>query len=589
MTNLTTEDAKLLVEYINKKEDSVRTELSEEIVFVKEELTKRLVEELKSNPEFRGPIGYAGADGDIGPQGPEGPKGEKGDPLRIDIDEDHCRVRFQVGNFINEDTNEIVPHYSDWIDIKGVKGESGEQGPEGPRGDDGISFVDAKIHEDTLYVYNSLGEKFNLGEVRGPQGEPGPVGPKGEALTWHDLTESQRQLLVGPSGPSGPKGDPGSFPMVECDHEERKIRFQVKEDYTDPWGPWIDMPVGPQGEQGPAFVYEDFTQQQLMGLQGPTGPQGEKGDQGETGPQGPTGPRGLKGEKGDQGIQGEKGEKGDKGDAGVDADLTPIKDEVEEFKKKVVDDHTKFDKRLKDTTEKLRSEITNRISDVRFTRLNELLIPTASFSVAGDPSNNEIYQEVDVTNWSDIVNGSPIYIDNQIKASIRGDVYDPDNFLIYASAEHISQVADGIIVKGVNSKAYIYRLGVVAVDPKVIADGPELVPGEYYYLAHPTPNRTNGQITVNKPTYGVAQLVGQAISTKEIFVNTTTDPVILNRTNVVIQGRNGATLRAPTDPRGVEGDAFGDVIWTDTHYYFCVRDYDGKTQIWRRIATQSDW
>ena len=197
----------------------MRTELSEEIVFVKEELTKRLVEELKSNPEFRGPIGYAGADGDIGPQGPEGPKGEKGDPLRIDIDEDHCRVRFQVGNFINEDTNEIVPHYSDWLDIKGVKGESGEQGPEGPRGDDGISFVDAKIHEDTLYVYNSLGEKFNLGEVRGPQGEPGPVGPKGEALTWHDLTESQRQLLVGPSGPSGPKGDPGTFPMVECDHE----------------------------------------------------------------------------------------------------------------------------------------------------------------------------------------------------------------------------------------------------------------------------------------------------------------------------------------------------------------------------------
>lgn len=589
MTSLTTEDAKLLVEYINKKESSVRTELSEEIVFVKEELTNKLLKEIKEDPTFRGPIGYAGADGEIGPIGPQGPQGEKGDPLKIDIDEERCRVRFQVGNLINEDTNEIIPNYSDWLDIKGVKGESGERGEVGPKGDDGVSFVDAKIHEDTLYVYNSLGEKFNLGEVKGPQGEPGPVGPKGDALTWHDLTESQRQLLVGPSGPSGPKGDPGTFPMVECNHEERKIRFQVREDYIDPWGPWIDMPVGPQGDKGDPFIYEDFTQAQLMGLQGPKGEKGDKGDRGEKGLQGKVGPKGPKGETGPQGPKGDTGEKGDKGDPGVDADLTPIQEEVEDFREKVVAEHTKFDKRLKDTTEKLRNEITNRISDVRFTRLNELLIPTASFSVAGDPSNNEIYQEVPVDNWGSIVDGAPIYIDNTIKASIRGDTYDPDNYLIYASAEHISQIADGIIVKGVNGKAYIYRLGVVTLDPAVIADGPELVTGEYYYLAHPTPGRSNGQITVNKPTYGIAQQVGQAISKTQLYVNTTTEPVILNRTNLQVQGRNGATLAAPSNPVGVEGDAFGDVIWDSNFLYYCVRNFDGVSKIWRRIAASADW
>ena len=326
MTNLTTEDTKLLIEYINKKDSSVKNELTEEITRIQETVTEKLFNYVREDDHFRGPMGYAGRDGELGPVGPEGPQGEKGDPLSIDIDEERCRVRFQIGNLINEDTNEIIPNYSNWIDIKGVKGDLGEVGPQGEKGDDGVSIVEAKIHEDCLVVYNSLGERFNLGEVKGPQGEAGPVGPKGEALTWHDLTESQRQLLVGPSGPAGPQGDPGTFPMVECDHEERKIRFQIREDYTDPWGPWIDMPVGPQGDQGPAFVYEDFTQQQLMGLQGPTGEKGDKGDRGETGLQGKTGPKGPQGEAGLQGPKGDPGENGDKGDPGEDADLTQIKD-----------------------------------------------------------------------------------------------------------------------------------------------------------------------------------------------------------------------------------------------------------------------
>lgn len=233
--------------------------------------------------------------------------------------------------------------------------------------------------------------------------------------------------------------------------------------------------------------------------------------------------------------------------------------------------------------------MTSRISDVRFTRLNELLIPTAAFSVGGDPANSDLYQEIKIDNMQDVISGSPVYIDNAIKASIRGDTYDPDNYLIYATAEHVSQVADGVVVKGVNGKAYIYRLGIVDVDPRAIADGPNLVPGEYYYLALPAFGVTAGQITVNKPTYGIAQLVGQAISKTQLYVNTTTDPIILNRTNVNVQGRNGATLQAPAEAKGQEGDAMGDVIWDNNYFYFCVRDYDGASRIWRRIVADDNW
>lgn len=67
---------------------------------------------------------------------------------------------------------------------------------------------------------------------------------------------------------------------------------------------------GAQGEKGDAFVYSDFTEEQLAKLVGPKGSQGEKGDTG------PRGPKGIQGEKGDTGPQGPKGDKGDKGDTG---------------------------------------------------------------------------------------------------------------------------------------------------------------------------------------------------------------------------------------------------------------------------------
>ena len=247
-------DLKTLIEYVNQKDETIKQSLSEDIQRVKETIQEEIFEtvfnEVKVNPEFRGPIGYTGQDGDLGPQGPQGPRGNA---PRIEIDEENVRVRFQLDSALTESTGEEIPIWSKWIDLKGAKGEIGENGPQGAPGAPGAhgkSFTKASIYEGSLYLYDDSGEQYNLGRVIGEQGPAGPQGPKGDPLTWHDLTEAQQQMLVGPQGPVGFKGDPGQFPMVECNHEERKIRFQVREDYTDPWGEWIDTPVGPQGEQG---------------------------------------------------------------------------------------------------------------------------------------------------------------------------------------------------------------------------------------------------------------------------------------------------------------------------------------------------
>jgi len=100
----------------------------------------------------------------------------------------------------------------------------------------------------------------------------------------------------------------------------------------------IEMTLATPGPKGADFVYEDFTEEQLLALVGPqgeAGPQGPqgikgadgatglKGDVGETGPQGPVGPQGVQGpqgERGLQGIQGETGPQGAKGDTGLKGD-----------------------------------------------------------------------------------------------------------------------------------------------------------------------------------------------------------------------------------------------------------------------------
>lgn len=114
--------------------------------------------------------------------------------------------------------------------------------------------------------------EIDLGNVKGPQGEPGPQGPqgeqgvqgpKGDAFTYEDFTPEQLAALKGPKGDKGDTGAVGA---------------------TGPQGPKGDTgETGPQGSKGDAFVYEDFTAEQLAALKGP------KGDTGAQGPMGPAG------------------------------------------------------------------------------------------------------------------------------------------------------------------------------------------------------------------------------------------------------------------------------------------------------------
>lgn len=145
------------------------------------------------------------------------------------------------------------------------------------------------------------GEKGTPGE-RGPQGYPGVQGERGSKGD------------TGATGPKGDKGDKGDA-FVYSDFTEEQLA-SLKGEKGDP---------GPQGETGPQG---DTGPQGPKGDTGEQGPKGDKGDAGERGPQGypgVQGERGLKGDTGAQGPQGEtgpQGEKGDKGEAFTYADFT---------------------------------------------------------------------------------------------------------------------------------------------------------------------------------------------------------------------------------------------------------------------------
>ena len=178
-------------------------------------------------------------------------------------------------------------------DLQGLQGPKGHEGPEGPKGDKGVK--------------GDKGEKGDTGN-QGPQGDIGKTGDRGEKGSQ------------GPQGEVGPQGEQG-------------VRgYQGERGATGPIGH-----TGPQGVAG---------ERGLQGIQGPTGetgPQGEVGPQGDAGRTGDVGLQGDKGDKGERGERGEQGERGlpgpigpagkngEKGDPGEDADITPFKEEIENF------------------------------------------------------------------------------------------------------------------------------------------------------------------------------------------------------------------------------------------------------------------
>lgn len=111
-----------------------------------------------------------------------------------------------------------------------------------------------------------------------------------------------RDRFIGPQWPKGDKGDQW-VPWPQGPKGEQWERWLTGEQ----WQQGVAWPVGPKGEmweKGDAFVYSDFTPEQLESLRWPQGIQGPRGEQW---PQGLQGERWLawpKGDKGDRGLQG---------------------------------------------------------------------------------------------------------------------------------------------------------------------------------------------------------------------------------------------------------------------------------------------
>ena len=130
----------------------------------------------------------------------------------------------------------------------------GPPGPQGPKGDPGDSYTVKGLY-DTLSALQSA-------HPTGSEGDAWFVGTSDSNVVYQWDVDQSAWVNVGAL--KGPKGDTGE---------------------TGPQGP--QGPQGEKGDKGDAFVYSDFTAEQLASLKG------EKGETGPQGPKGDTGPAGA--------------------------------------------------------------------------------------------------------------------------------------------------------------------------------------------------------------------------------------------------------------------------------------------------------
>ena len=215
-------DAKILSAAINVTKKEIKK--------IENKLFEELSDELNQTIQYKADQ-VSGPEGKRGPMGPPGPPGPPG-PTTI-------------------------------TEVHGPKGDQGERG---------LSFKQAKISEEKLFLIREDEKIFEVGRVVGPrggQGEPGIQGIQGERGPRGDrglLGEQGEPGPIGPIGPIGPQGERG-----------------------------IPGPPGPSGKEG---VKGDKGDTGSMGTRGPVGPPGPKGDAGPEGPQGAQGPQGIPGKDG---------------------------------------------------------------------------------------------------------------------------------------------------------------------------------------------------------------------------------------------------------------------------------------------------
>lgn len=180
-----------------------------------------------------------------------GPQGVKGDPLTF-------------GDLTAEQ-------------IEALRGREGQQGPVGPQG---YTFTPS-VSSTGVLTWTNNGGLTNPSAVnlKGPQGDQGP---QGKAFTYSDFTQSQLDALRGPQGIPGETGSDGKDGVTFTP----SLSSSGVLTWTNNGGlanPNAVSLMGPQGPQGKAFTYNDFSAAQLEALRGPSGKDGQSGSDGKNG------------------------------------------------------------------------------------------------------------------------------------------------------------------------------------------------------------------------------------------------------------------------------------------------------------------
>ncbi len=188
---------------------------------------------------------------------------------------------------------------------QGKQGETGETGAQGPAGQDAYGFS-------ILDSYDTLADLY-AAHPTAQSGDAYFVHADGENLVYLWVADSAQYLCLG--GLQGPQGEQGdAFTYADFTAEQLATLKGEKGDTGA---------TGATGAQGAAFTYADFTTAQLAALKGEQGEQGEKGEKGDTGATGATGAQGAAFTYTDfttaqlAALKGEQGEKGEKGDTGA--------------------------------------------------------------------------------------------------------------------------------------------------------------------------------------------------------------------------------------------------------------------------------
>lgn len=163
--------------------------------------------------------------------------------------------------------------------------------PSGVSPDEVTPDVVAQINRnssDALRLAQEVMRRADSGEFDGRDGATGPSGPSGadgapgNSIWWAPTSARIVDAFVTLERLSGRQGippQPGDLVFFE-DYEVYKIsivgQYRAAIDR-------LGSIIGPKGDQGDAFTYEDFTEAQLAALTGPQGPVGPTGNPGEDG------------------------------------------------------------------------------------------------------------------------------------------------------------------------------------------------------------------------------------------------------------------------------------------------------------------